>query len=134
MKTKFFVVVVAGCALTFSSPVLGHHFFPKESDKTISLKGKVTGFEWVNPHSRFFMDVTDNAGKVTNWEIELGSPLALTHRGWTQESLRFGDVVTVDVIRWKGRANVGVARDLVFPDGRKVFAGSHAGDTAFEKP
>jgi Family of unknown function (DUF6152) len=134
MKTKFFVVVVAACALTFSSPVLGHHFFPKESDKTISLKGKVTGFEWVNPHSRFFMDVTDNAGKVTNWEIELGSPLALTHRGWTQDSLRFGDVVTVDVIRWKGRANVGVARDLVFPDGRKVFAGSHAGDTAFEKP
>ena len=134
MKAKFFVVVVGGCALAFSSPVLGHHFFPKESDKTISLKGKVTGFEWVNPHSRFFMDVTDNTGKVTNWEIELGSPLALTHRGWTQESLRFGDVVTVDVIRWKGRANVGVARDLVFPDGRKVFAGSHAGDTAFEKP
>jgi hypothetical protein len=135
MRPRFPAVLAAVCALPLTSlPLVAHHFFPKESDRTVSLVGKVTGFEWVNPHSRFFMDVADKNGQVTSWEIELGSPAALTRRGWKKESLRFGDLVTVEVILWKGRANTAVARDIVFPDGRRMFAGSHAGDPPPEKP
>jgi hypothetical protein len=121
-------------AVLMSPPLRAHHFFPKESDQTVSLTGKVTGFEWVNPHCRFFMDVTDKLGRVSSWEVELGSPAALTRRGWKKDSLRPGDFVTVEVILWKGRANMAVARDIVFPDGRRIFAGSHAGDPPPEKP
>jgi hypothetical protein len=128
MKTRFFGVLMAGCGLLFTSPVLAHHFFPQASDKTVPIAGKVTKFEWVNPHSRLFIDVKDKTGKVNNWEIELGSPAALTKRGWKIDSLKFGDPITVEAILWKGRVNAAVAQDVQFPDGRKVFAGSHAGD------
>ena len=48
-----------------------------DSNKPITLRGAVTKMEWQNPHARFYVDVTDEAGKVTNWELELGSPNGL---------------------------------------------------------
>ena len=129
MRTRYMSAVVAGCGLFLTtSPVLAHHFTPHDSEKAISIVGKLSRLEWVNPHARLFLDVTDNTGKVATWEIELGGIAALTSRGWTRLALRAGDVVTVDAFPWKGRVNAAVARDVRLPDGRKVFAGSHAGD------
>lgn len=129
MKTTLLAIVTTAIVvLSAASPVVAHHFFPRESDEIITLEGKLTSFEWVNPHSRFFIDVSDTSGNVTSWEIELGSPAALTRRGWTTESLKFGDTVKVDVVLWKGRENAAVAQDVTLPDGNRLFAGSHAGD------
>lgn len=129
MKARVLSALAAGGALLLTtSPVLAHHFFPGDIDKTVAIVGKVTKVEWVNPHARFYIDVKDKAGKVTNWEIELGSPGALVRRGWKMDSLKSGDDVTVEGFLWKGQVNKAVARDVQLPDGRKVFAGSHAGD------
>ena len=118
-----------GCAvLLTSSPVLGHHFFPHDSDKPVSIVGSVTKFEWVNPHAYLYIDVKDEKGAVSNWQIELGSPFALLRRGWQKESVKFGDVLRIEGYLSITEVKKAIARDIQFPDGRKMFAGSHVAD------
>ena len=122
--------VLATCTVLLlpASPVLAHHFFARESDTPVSISGTVTKFEMRNPHSRLYLEVRDRSGNVSPWTIELGSVANLVARGWQRDSLKAGDVVTVQVIMGRGTPNMAAARELTLPDGRVVFAGSHAGD------
>jgi Family of unknown function (DUF6152) len=78
----------------------------------------------MNPHARFYLDVKDDGGKVTNWEFELGSPNGLMRQGWTRNSLKEGDVVTVTGSKAKDGSNLANARQVTLASGKKVFAGS----------
>jgi hypothetical protein len=106
--------------------VFAHHSFAAEYDnaKPIALTGTVTKVEWMNPHARFYMDVKDDKGTVTNWEFELGSPNGLARRGWTRNSMKEGDKVIVDGYMAKDGSNLANARNVKLADGRKLFAGS----------
>jgi len=126
MKNKL-MVFLSGILLALAAvPALAHHSFAAEydSNKPITLKGSVTKMEWQNPHARFYVDVTDEAGKVTNWELELGSPNGLMRRGWTRNSLKPGDTVTVEGYLAKDGSKLANARNVTLGDGRKIFAGS----------
>jgi DNA/RNA endonuclease YhcR with UshA esterase domain len=115
-------------------PALAHHSFAAEYDsaKPVTLTGTVTKVEWMNPHARFYIDVKDESGKVTNWEFELGSPNGLMRRGWTRNSLKEGDVITVNGSLAKDGSKLANARTVKLSDGRQVFAGS-ASETGDEK-
>ena len=83
MKNRIlFVLAVSGALMIPAVPLLAHHSFAAEydSNKPVTLTGTVTKMEWQNPHARFYVDVKDEAGKVTNWEFELGSPNGLMRR------------------------------------------------------
>lgn len=124
---KKLMVFLSGILLALGAvPALAHHSFAAEydSNKPITLKGSVTKMEWQNPHARFYVDVTDEAGKVTNWELELGSPNGLMRRGWTRNSLKPGDTVTVEGYLAKDGSKLANARNVTLGDGRKIFAGS----------
>jgi uncharacterized protein DUF6152 len=125
VKTRI-AVLLAGIGLLAAMPVFAHHSFAAEYDrnKPITLTGTVTKVEWMNPHARFYVDVKDDAGKVTNWEFELGSPNGLMRMGWTRNSLKPGDVVSIEGSQAKDGANLVNARSVKLADGRKVFAGS----------
>jgi hypothetical protein len=107
-------------------PILAHHSFQAEydADKPVTLKGAVTKVEWTNPHARFYVDVKDASGNVTNWNFELASPNGLMRQGWTRHSLKVGDVVTVTGSMAKDGSNMANARTVTLADGRKVFAGT----------
>ena len=47
--------------------------------------------EWTNPHARFYVDTTDESGKMVTWNMELASPSALARNGWTSRTLKVGD-------------------------------------------
>ena len=124
MKSRLaFVAIFLGLA---SIPVLAHHSFAAEYDSTkpVTLKGAVTKVEWMNPHARFYIDVKDESGKVTNWELELGSPNGLMRRGWTRNSMKSGDTVVVEGYLAKDGSKLANARQVSLTDGRKLFAGS----------
>src|SRR6266481_972865 len=89
------MAIVLGCA---AMPAWAHHSFAAEYDssKSVSLTGQVTKVEWMNPHARFYLDVKDETGKVTNWEFELGNLSTLMRGGWRKTTMKIGDVVTVD--------------------------------------
>jgi len=120
-------VLVAGLGLMVSAaPVLAHHSFEAEYDskKPLQVQGTVTKMEWTNPHARFYVDVKDETGKVINWNFELGSPNVLVRQGWRRDSLKVGDVVTVEAYLAKDGSNLANARRVTLADGRKVFAGA----------
>jgi hypothetical protein len=69
--------------------------------------------------------VKDESGKVTNWNFELGSPNVLKRQGWSRDSLKVGDTVTVEGYLAKDGSNLANARRVTLPDGRKVFNGTN---------
>src|SRR5947208_15279487 len=105
-----------------------HHSFTAEYDsaKVRQFTGTVTKIEWTNPHARFYLDVKDERGTVTNWNFELGTPLMLRKLGWKADSLKVGDQVTVEGYLARDGAKMANARSVSLADGRKVFAGSSA--------
>jgi hypothetical protein len=109
-------------------PVMAHHSFAAEFDrnKTVDLKGVVTRIDWINPHAFVFLDVKDDNGKVTPWEVELSSPNGLIRRGWNRNSLKVGETISLTGYRAKNGANVVSAGRVTLTDGRQVFAGSSA--------
>jgi DNA/RNA endonuclease YhcR with UshA esterase domain len=127
MKTRF-AVIVAGLGLLLSAgPALAHHAFAAEYDakKPIKLTGAVTKLEWLNPHTWFYIDVKDDTGKVTNWGFEMGSPNILLRAGWTRNSMKPGDVVTVEGSRAKDGSNNGNVKVVTLVStGQRLFAGS----------
>jgi hypothetical protein len=126
MRVKW-AVAAAGLGLIVSAvPVLAHHSFGAEYDakQPVTLKGTVTKFEWTNPHARFYIDVKDENGKVTNWNLELASPNVLGRQGWTRHSLNIGDVITVTGSRAKDGAQMANAARVTLADGKVVGARS----------
>lgn len=126
MRAKFGFLIASVGLLAAAAPLFAHHSFAAEYDnsKPITLTGTVTKVEWMNPHARFYINVKDDKGTVTNWEFELGSPNGLARRGWTRNSMKEGDEVTVDGYLAKDGSNLANARNVKLVDGRKLFAGS----------
>lgn len=131
MRIKASLALVAGFGfLLVAAPLLGHHSFAAQFDrnKPTTLTGPVTKIEWINPHARFYVAVTDASGRVTTWEIELTSTAGLLRRGWTRNSLKVGDIVTVNGSMAKDGSNLANATTVTLSDGKRVFAGSSGGD------
>jgi len=131
MKTKIACGIVAVGLLLASVPAMAHHSFAAEFDSTkpIKLTGTVTKIEWMNPHAYFYIDVKDQGGKVTNWGLEMGSPNGLMRQGWTRNSMKIGDVVTVEGSAAKDGSNIGNARSVTLAGGQRLFAGSSQNTT-----
>ena len=127
MKTSLLCGLAAVLGLA-AVPAMAHHSFAAEYDskQPIEFTGTVTKVEWMNPHARFYVDVKDESGKVTNWNFELGAIPVLLKQGWRKDSLKAGDQVTVEGSRAKDGSNTANAQRVMLPDGRRVFAGSSA--------
>ena len=131
MKTKLSIAAVGLGMLLASVPAIAHHSFAAEFDaaKPIKLTGSVTKVEWMNPHTYFYIDVKDEKGQVTNWGLEMGSLNGLMRQGWTRNSMKIGDQVTVEGSAAKDGSNIGNARSVTLSNGQRLFAGSSQNTT-----
>ncbi|MBV9768625.1 MAG: hypothetical protein JOZ32_03555 [Bryobacterales bacterium] len=127
MRSKFVGILAVGVGLLLGGvPIFAHHSFSAEFDvnKPVTLKGAVTKVEWTNPHVWIYIDVTNDNGTVEHWQCENGAPNALARMGWTRNSLKVGDTITIQGFRAKNAENTANARQVTLADGRKVFSGS----------
>jgi len=89
----FTIPLLVVCVRTATS----HHSFSAVYDDTrlLTVSGIVTQFRFVNPHAMMYMDVTDASGKVSKWTVEFAGRLNLSNVGWTADSIKAGERVTV---------------------------------------
>jgi hypothetical protein len=118
-------------AVTIAIPAAAHHSFAAEFDSTkqVTLNGKVTKIDWTNPHAFFYVDVKDEkTGETANWQFEMNSPNSLMRLGWTRDSMKIDDVVTVQGSLARDGSKLVNARSIVMAKtGQRLFAGSSDG-------
>ena len=130
MRTRALCLTAAGLVLA-ALPAMAHHSFAAEYDskKPVTLKGTVTKVDWTNPHVYFYIDVTDDSGKISNFALEMGPPNGLQRSGWTRNTMHVGDVVIVEGSLAKDGSNQANARSVVLAStGKKLGAASSEND------
>ena len=135
MHQKLFVVAAATLLVAAAIPVVAHHSFAAEFDvnKPVTIKGRVFKVEWTNPHSWIYIDAAGADGKVERWAVEGGAPNALLRRGWTKNSVPVGVDIIVEGFQAKDGSFRANGREIVFPDGKKLFIGSEGTGAPDEK-
>jgi hypothetical protein len=124
--------IALGVVLAVALPVLAHHPFPVEFDwkKPVTVSGVVTKFDWENPHAYLRINVQDSEGMTRSWNFEMGSLSALRKAGWTKETLKPGDKVSID--GWRARSpskpTTANMKTIRLPNGRELSGASSAGD------
>ena len=130
MKNKVAILFAAIVLLAIAVPAIAHHAFAAEydADQPVKLKGKVTKFEWTNPHARFYIDVVDEKGVVSSWNLELASPNVLRRNGWTSKILQIGEEISVEGSRARDGSKMANARVVTLANGQRVFSGLQGED------
>jgi len=126
MKARVLTVVGGVGLLLATAPASAHHAFTAvfDASKPVKLTGAVTKVDWRNPHAWFYIDVTDETGKVTNWALEMGGSTVLFRNGWRPSTLKPGDVVTVEGNAARDGGSRANARVVLMSTGQRLFAGS----------
>jgi Family of unknown function (DUF6152) len=115
------VLIAAAAVLVLGIPLWAHHGNAAyDTDNPITIRGTVTEFSWTNPHVQIYLDVKDGKGNVVHWSVETYSPGKLVRAGWSKESVKAGDVVSINLIPAKSGAPVGFLHKLVLPDGKEL--------------
>ena len=113
-------LLFTGLLLT-SLPASAHHGVAAyDTGNRVTLKGTIAAFDWTNPQSQIHLDVTDDKGKVVHWDFEAQSPSVLVHAGWTKNSLKPGDQVTIIATPAKDGAPVGLLSKVVLANGQEL--------------
>lgn len=123
--SKNLCIATTCAALLVASSGLAHHsrHATYDPDDRVALAGTITKVEWRNPHVWLFLDVADERGATMAWACETASPITLFRRGWRPDSLKPGDVVTINGEKARnGTANCNV-RSVTLADGRAIFGG-----------
>jgi hypothetical protein len=122
MRGKFMVSLTAFAALlVLLVPTFAHHGGAAyDMSNPVTLKGAVTDFRFMNPHSLVFFDVKNDKGEVEHWQGELTAPNKLARAGWTKHSLNPGDQVTITGAVGKNNAHALAIRKLIGPDGQAM--------------
>jgi hypothetical protein len=127
---RFAVVLVLGCgAASFSR---AHHSFAVyDHTKTMTLTGDVKTFQWTNPHVVIWLLVKPaGGGEPQEWGIETTSPGVLTRSGWTRNSIKAGDRVTVEFNPMRDGTRGGGLNTVILPSGEKLSVNFSAAEKA----
>ena len=110
--------------LAFAGAAFAHHGTANyDTTKTITVKGVVTGFDFVNPHVEIFWDAKDDSGATQKWQGELTSPNRLTRLGWSKSSIKPGDTVTISGYPIKSGSNEIWIQKVVLASGEELATG-----------
>src|SRR5213595_3291655 len=123
MRRTLAVALTATLLALGAAPLRAHHAFSSEFDvaKPLTLKGTLSKWEMINPHSWFHIDVKGPDGQVTEWMIEGGSPNTLIRLGVTKYTVKVGTELTIEGYQAKEGSNKAVGRNFILADGSRLF-------------
>lgn len=130
MRSRHWLALSAAVLVTVAAwvviPAAAHHasapFY--DSENKVEFEGTVTRWVFRNPHAFLFLDVTNDDGTVTEWQVELGAPVSIRRAGWTPDTLAVGQKVKVRGNRSRAEGSNGVCCvRMTRPDGRPVTEG-----------
>ena len=115
LATIFLVILVSG-------PLLAHHGEANyDVDKTVSVKGTVTDFQFINPHVQITVDAKNDKGEIEKWTGEARSPAMLSrYGGWDRNTIKVGYMITLSGHRTRNGTNFLRLEKIVLPDGKEL--------------
>lgn len=119
------VPAIAAFVVISATSLVAHHGNASfDTSKRVTLKGTVTEWLWANPHCFLKIDAMDDTGGLRNWALETQNPTGMAQRGWSRQSFKIGDQVTVVLEAVKNGAAIGRIVNVVLPDGSTLSAGN----------
>jgi hypothetical protein len=111
------------CVLSIGGTMFAHHGGAAWDMKTtLTIKGTVTEFRFVNPHVQIYVDAMDDKGKIVKWSCESADPAMLERQGWSHLTLKPGDVITLVGHPAKTGVKIMVLDKLTLPNGQELAA------------
>ena len=122
MKKMALLLAAIFCVVFTSAPLPAHHGEANyDTEKTVSVKGTVADFEFVNPHVQITLDVKNDKGEIEKWTGEARSPAMLSrYGGWDKNTLKVGDSITFYGHRTRNGTNFMRLEKIVLPDGKEL--------------
>ncbi len=114
-----YIIPLAVALFATASPLLGHHqsaIYDRAHLTTVG--GRVTQFNFVNPHTTIHLQVKEKSGETREWTAEVASPMMLRQVGWDKDTLRLGDTITIQGFRAKDGSRLLSVRKLILPNGK----------------
>lgn len=119
-RTPGLVCLAVFGTFILSGQLSAHHSFAAayNMQDAITVEGTIVNVRLTNPHSFFFLDVEDDSGEIVRWSFEAGTPGGMIRNGYSSETIREGDVVTISGFRAKDPTKPnGMLRQLTTADG-----------------
>ena len=108
-----------------AGPVMAHHGSASfDSNKRLTMKGTVTEWFWANPHCFLKFDVLDEKGNPAHWIAETSNPSDMSNLGWSKQTFKVGDQITVTLQPVKNGQPIGRVMQVVLPNGQTMSTGA----------
>lgn len=121
VSARLWCAVFCTALFVLSVPVLAHHGVAAyDYTKTVTTKATVTSFAWINPHCKIYFDYTENGHKDEHWAVEMHPPSDLNDHGWTRQTLRPGDVISISFRPAKDGSTSGLLISVTLPNGLEL--------------
>ena len=121
MRIKTATLAVVFSLFIATAPGFAHHSDVAYQRTAIELKTvTIVKVAWINPHAVITCDIKDDAGNLSRWTLEMGSPSAMARVGWDKNSLSAGDIVKIDVNPAKNGTKFGRLLRVTRPDGKTL--------------
>ena len=123
MKFRYWLAFPLAAALAAPAAMAHHSFAMFDNTRSVSLHGKVTAYQWTNPHSYLELDVDDAKGSTKHYVMEMTSPNMLHRGGWSSRTVKPGDMVTAVMAPLRDGQQGGLLLELTLPNGTKMLPG-----------
>ena len=121
MRKPRILAVAAVAILVVVTPLFGHHVWPVDRNKEITVKGTVTAYTWSDPHVMIALDVPAADGKVEKWEVGGPSMNRMAGNGWDRNTLKPGDIITGIGYRFSDGSNVAQLQKIIMAHGKEML-------------